>query len=156
MPTRRTNPRQSGDRVCHTSCMYPARHAIGPIRPDFWKNNQFFRPYIRPPPRLLQKYSKMRTGASIIFGFLALSCRFSRSPRKMMQNGGVESSGASLWPEFRAPVSPRDPSAPSIASGGGGVDGMKSLSIRGGQRHLRKKLKIFRLFNSPGPVLVKN
>ena len=43
-----------------------------------------------------------------------------------------------------------------IHSRGGGVDGMKSLSTRGGQRHLRKKLQIFRLFNSPGPVLVKN
>ena len=32
----------------------------------------------------------------------------------------------------------------------------KSLSTRGGQRHLRKKFQIFWLFNSPGSFLLKN
>ena len=35
------------------------------------------------------------------FSFRALSCRFSGSAENFLRNGGVESSGASLWAEFQ-------------------------------------------------------
>ena len=82
----------------------------------------------------------------------------SQSVRKMMQNGGVESSGASLWPEFQAPASPPRSFLCSIDwfRDGGGRGGRHEKFVNSwGSAASSKKLQIFCLFNSPGPFLMK-